>query len=147
MITIIQAEEEHISLLIPLLDSYRIFYKQNSNEKAVKNFLEARLQNKDSVIFIAYFNNTPAGFVQLFSSFSTVSLKPLYILNDLYVSHEYRKKGIGELLLNRAQDHCKFMGYKGLSLETATNNPAQKLYERLGWEKDTNFYHYFWKAD
>lgn len=147
MITIIQAKEEHISILIPLLDNYRIFYKQKSSEPEVMSFLEARLHNKDSVIFIAYFDNTPAGFVQLYSSFSTVSLKPLYILNDLYVSHDYRNKGIGELLLNRAKDHCKFMGFKGLALETATNNPAKKLYERLGWEKDTNFDHYFWKAD
>lgn len=147
MIDVVQAKEEHISILIPLLDNYRIFYMQNSNKTQVKNFLEARLKNKDSVIFIAYSDDTPAGFVQLYSSFSTVSLKPLYILNDLYVSHEYRKKGIGELLLKRAQDHCKLMGCKGLALETAKNNPAQNLYERLGWKKDTNFYQYFWKAE
>jgi hypothetical protein len=34
---------------------------------------------------------------------------------------------------------------KGLALSTATDNPAQYLYERLGWEKETGFLNYFWK--
>ncbi len=145
MITIIQAEEKHIPILIPLLDKYRIFYDQNSDEPAARGFLESRIKNKDSIIFIAFYEGSPAGFTQLYSSFSTVSLKPIFILNDLYVYNEFRKKGIGEELLNSAKDYCTLLDYKGLALETAINNPAQKLYERLGWKKNTSSLYYFWE--
>lgn len=145
MINIIQAKEEHIPILIPLLDKYRIFYDQNSDETEARRFLEARIKNKDSTIFIAFYNGSPAGFTQLYSTFSTVSLKPIFILNDLYVYNEFRKKGIGEELLNSAKNYCILLDYKGLALETAINNHAQKLYERLGWKKNTSSLYYFWK--
>ncbi|MEM7381595.1 MAG: GNAT family N-acetyltransferase, partial [Bacteroidota bacterium] len=94
----------------------------------------------------AYSNETAIGFTQLFTSFSSVSMQAVYILNDLFVDPEYRKQGVGELLLNRAKDHCIEYNYKGLALETAVDNPAQKLYERLGWVKDSHCFHYFWTA-
>jgi ribosomal protein S18 acetylase RimI-like enzyme len=146
MINIVRAKEEHIPILIPLLDKYRVFYGQISDEEAAQSFLENRMKNKDSVIFIAIDEGSPAGFTQLYTSFSTVSLKPLFILNDLYVYHKFRNRGIGEVLLNHAKEYCKLLEYKGLALETAINNPAQKLYERLGWNKNTTSLHYFWEA-
>ncbi|MGB5270715.1 MAG: GNAT family N-acetyltransferase, partial [Eudoraea sp.] len=72
--------------------------------------------------------------------------KPIFILNDLYVYKEFRKKGIGAELLISAKDYCMLSGYKGLALETAINNPAQNLYERLGWKKNTSSLYYFWEA-
>ena len=84
MINIVQAKEEHIPILIPLLDKYRVFYGQRSDKQAAQSFLENRMKNKDSVIFIAFYEGSPAGFTQLYSSFSSVSLKPIFILNDLY---------------------------------------------------------------
>jgi len=73
-------------------------------------------------------------------------MQAIYVLNDLYVLPDYRKKRIGEALLNEAKEYCSAMGYKGLALETAIDNPAQKLYERLGWEKDVHCFHYFWSS-
>ncbi len=146
MTTIIQATKEHISVLIPLLDKYRTFYNQNSDEQAARRFLENRMKNRDSVIFLAFYDSSPAGFTQLYSSFSSVSLKPIFILNDLYVYNEFRNKGIGKVLLNKAKEYCLLQECKGLALETGINNPAQKLYESLGWRRNTATLHYFWEA-
>ncbi len=143
-IQIIQAEKNHIPELVPLLDGYRRFYKQTSDEIAVQHFLEERFKNKESVILMALAEGNTAGFTQLYKSFSTVSLQPLLILNDLYVPAEYRNKGIGKALLLESQEYCARNNYKGLALETAIDNPAQKLYEQLGWEKDSHCFHYFW---
>jgi ribosomal protein S18 acetylase RimI-like enzyme len=143
-IQIVQAEDIHIPELVPLLDAYRRFYKQPSDEMAAQQFLEERFRNKESVIFIALVEGKAAGFTQLYKSFSTVSLQPLLILNDLYVPAEYRNKGIGKALLLESQEYCRRKNYKGLGLETAIDNPAQKLYEQLGWEKDSHCFHYFW---
>lgn len=145
-VTILRAQPEHITALAPLLDAYRVFYKQGSDIKAATQFLEERFQKNESVVFLSLKGEEPIGFVQLFRSFSTVSLQPVFILNDLYVRKTHRKMGIGEALLRTSQEYCRKMGYKGLALETAIDNPAQALYERMGWERDVHCFHYFWTA-
>lgn len=42
--TITKATLKHLDNLIPLFDGYRIFYKQDSNPEAVKQFLTERLK-------------------------------------------------------------------------------------------------------
>jgi len=147
MITIVEANQNHIEDVAPLFDKYRIFYGQESDQKAASHFIRERIQRKESILFIAYRDEVPVGFTQLYTSFSSVSLQPIYILNDLYVCSNNRGKGIGEALLNRAKELCKGKNYKGLALETGVENPAQKLYERLGWKKDTDCFHYFWTSE
>jgi GNAT superfamily N-acetyltransferase len=145
MIAITKATTKNIKDIAPLFDAYRVFYKQVSNLEAAKSFLKDRLTTKESVIFIAWVNGAAVGFTQLFPTFSSVSMQRSFVLNDLYVDANQRKKGIGKALLNHAKQFCIKKRYKGLALETATDNPAQKLYEQLDWKKDTEVYHYFWK--
>lgn len=144
--TIIQANIEHLDDLVPLFDGYRIFYRQDSNLKEARNFLKERLTKQDTITYIAYVDDKAIGFTQLFPSFSSVSMQPVYILNDLYVDKNYRKQGIGVALLNKAKQLCRDKNYKGLALQTETTNPAQHLYESLGWKKDTDL-QYFWTCD
>lgn len=147
MVKIVEANINHLEELIPLFDQYRTFYQQNSDLQAAKNFLEARIKNDESIIFLAYYNDEPAGFTQLYTSFSSVSMQAIFILNDLFVSKNARKKGVGEALLNRAKEICFEKNHKGLVLETGIDNPAQKLYEKLGWKKDNSSFHYFWTSN
>ena len=86
------------------------------------------------------------GFTLLYPTFSSVSLKPLLVLNDLYVVPAVRKQGVGEALLRRAQAYAIEQKTRGLTLQTAVDNPAQRLYEKVGWQRDTAFYHYMWVA-
>ncbi len=144
--TIIQATIDHLNDLIPLFDGYRVFYRQKSDIRAAKEFLYKRLAAQDTIIYIAYMDKKAVGFSQLFPSFSSVSMQPLYILNDLYVDKNYRKQGIGVALLNKAKQLCKEKNYKGLALQTEKNNPAQHLYESLGWKKDKDL-QYYWLND
>ncbi|WP_036385459.1 GNAT family N-acetyltransferase [Muricauda sp. MAR_2010_75] len=143
--TIKKATVSDLELIVPLFDAYRVFYKQGSEPTAAREFLKERFLRNETVIFIALENEEPVGFTQLYTTFSSVSLQPSYILNDLYVSPNHRKKGVGEALLNQAKSHCQENGFKGLALETAIDNPAQKLYERLDWKNDTDYIHYFWR--
>lgn len=146
MTSILKASHADIDLIAPLFDAYRVFYEQESDILKATKFLEELLTKNQSEIFLAITDDKPSGFVQLYSSFSSVSMQPVFILNDLYVDASLRKKGIATLLLNRAKEYCKSLGYKGLLLETAIDNPAQKLYEALGWKKDTACFHYFWQS-
>lgn len=130
-----------------LFDGYRQFYGQEENPEAAGRFLEERLLNGESVIFIATVEGVGAGFTQLYPLFSSVSMQRLWLLNDLYVDDRFRRMGIGEGLLKAAQEHARDTGSKGLILETQTSNrQAQRLYDATGFVKEEGFYHYFWKS-
>lgn len=141
--TIIKAHIEHLNMIAPLFDAYRVFYKQASNLETSKAFLHERLKNKESIIYLALKEDKAIGFTQLYPLFSSVTMEPMFILNDLYVDADYRSEGVGEALINKAKELCINLNYKGLGLQTAQDNPAQKLYERLGFAIDPDL-QYFW---
>lgn len=143
---IIKATQEHLDQLVSLFDGYRIFYEQSSDPEGARDFLTNRLKNNDSIIFIAYDEQSVAvGFTQLYPIFSSVSMKPLHVLNDLYVVKRFRGQGIGRSLMEYAKVHIRDINSKGLILQTAVDNPAQHLYEKLGWQRDSEYIHYTWE--
>ena len=140
---IIQANREHLNELATLFNNYRIFYRQEANLEGVKSFLNERFTKQDSVIFIAYINNVAVGFTQLYTLLSSVSMQPMFVLNDLYIEANYRNKQIGTALIDKAKTKCIENGYKGLIIQTEQTNPAQHLYQRLGFMKDKDLT-FFW---
>ena len=73
---VISATHENLSALAELFDGYRVFYKQQSDRQGAEAFLTERLNQKDSVIFIALTPQGQAmGFVQLYPSFTSVGMK------------------------------------------------------------------------
>ncbi|MGH0540758.1 GNAT family N-acetyltransferase [Bacillus cereus] len=146
-ITIIKAGLNELDLVTEVFDKYRIFYKQTSNLKEGKRFIQERMKNDQSVIFLAVENQTddvkPLGFVQLYPSFSSVTMQKLWNLNDLYVDQLVRRKGVAKTLMEKAKKYALETGAKGLTLETAIDNyNAQGLYESIGYEKDDECFHY-----
>ncbi|MEH6536298.1 MAG: GNAT family N-acetyltransferase [Psychroserpens sp.] len=144
--TITHAQLKDLDELINLFDGYRVFYKQDSNLAAAKSFLTQRLMKNDSIIYIAYIDDQAVGFTQLYPLFSSVSMKAIYMLNDLYVNSNYRGQGVGEALINRAKHLCQSENNKGLAIQTAFDNPAQHLYERLGFVRDPDL-QFFWRNE
>ncbi len=143
-IEVILAGVADIPRVAPLFDAYRQFYEQPSDLPAAEAYLTDRLARSQSVIFLARVPMGPAvGFTQLYPSFSSISMRPLWILNDLFVMPEYRRSGVGRVLLQQARAYAAGSGAAGMVLETAvTNESAQALYESLGWKRDELFYTY-----
>ena len=141
---IARAARKDIDDLVPLFDGYREFYGQRSDPAAARAFLSERIERDESVIYLAYTGpREAAGFTQLYPSFSSVSMKPLWILNDLFVRSDVRRGGVGRALVERARQHALETGAKGLVLSTGvTNRAAQTLYESCGWQRDDEFFQY-----
>lgn len=134
---------ERLGALAPLFDAYRVFYAQPSDTELARAFLRERLAQNDTVIFLAELDGKAVGFTQLFPSFSSVSAKRLWILNDLFVVPEARGSGVARALLERTRVYALETKAKGLVLSTAVDNKtAQRLYEGLGWVRDEAFYTY-----
>ena len=140
-----RAHLRDLDALVPLFDAYRRFYGEPSDRDGARRFLEERLRRADSVIFLARGDpgDAFAGFAQLYPSFSSISLKRLWILNDLFVDPAARGRGIARGLLARARALAVETGAKGLTLATAVDNTtARALYEACGWRRDEAFMHY-----
>ncbi len=144
---IIQAGPKHVDVLAPLFDLYRQFYKQPPDLDSARDYLRNRLERGEALVYLARDDQQALGFTLLYPTFSSISLKRLWILNDLYVVESGRRAGVARMLMERARQLALDTGAEGLILETAlTNLPAQKLYEGLGWKRDEEFYRYFLKV-
>ena len=142
MIITRKATTTDISSLADLFDLYRIFYHQPSDIAAATKFLKARLENNESVIFVAEQEDTMVGFTQLYPIFSSVGLQRAWLLNDLYVHAAVRKQGVAALLLDAARQHGLQTNSKYLLLETGKDNfTAQSVYEKNGWTKTSGYFY------
>ncbi|WP_428909954.1 N-acetyltransferase family protein [Niallia sp. Krafla_26] len=141
---IVQATIEDLEGVSNLFNSYRMFYQQESDLEGAKSYIKERIERKESVIFVVKDRQNYVGFTQLYPTFSSISMKRAWILNDLYVDEEARNKGVGQMLLQKAKEYAmEETGAKSLSLSTAPDNDtAQRLYEKNGYKRDTQFFHY-----
>lgn len=139
-VTVRQASILDLPELVPLFDGYRRFYERASDVAGARAFLRERLDQAQSVIFLAHDGGEPIGFTQLYPSFSSASMARIFILNDLFVREDARGKGAARQLIGHAGDFARAAGAVRLTLSTAlTNVRAQAVYESLGWQRDQSF--------
>ncbi|WP_108651652.1 GNAT family N-acetyltransferase [Dongshaea marina] len=127
-----------------LFDKYLQFYEQPADLGLCTQYIRQRMENSESVIFLATNAQGEAlGFTQLYPMFCSVAAQRYYVLYDLYINEQARKQGVARALMEQAQLFAKQAGAYKLTLETAIDNlPAQKLYESIGYQRDTEFYSY-----
>ncbi|HSL68826.1 MAG TPA: GNAT family N-acetyltransferase [Longimicrobiales bacterium] len=139
-----RATPADLAALVPLFEAYRAFYQQAPDPDQVRAFLDSRLSHEESVVFVAFQDSHAIGFTQLYPTFSSLYMTRVWILNDLFVAPEARRLGVAAALMQQARSFAAQTGAIGLTLETAiTNTAAQRLYERLGWQRDQQFYRYY----
>ncbi|WP_420798367.1 GNAT family N-acetyltransferase [Lysinibacillus cavernae] len=129
--------------VVPLFNAYREFYGQPSDLKKAELFIQERVENEESIIFLAYQEEEPVGFAQLFPLFSSVAMKRSFILNDLFVAKHARQQGVAQALMEQCYSYCRQEDARYMMLETATDNEnAQQLYEKMGMTVDKSVYYY-----
>ena len=137
--------KDDVSMVAILFDAYRVFYKQSSNLQAAFDFLEQRVDKNESTIFMATLQGEAVGFIQLYPIFSSVSLKPAWLLNDLYVAENARRQGVAEALLQQAKQFALETKAAYVMLQTSEDNyKAQSVYEKNGWIKLTDFFYEYY---
>jgi len=144
VIAIRQATIHDLDAIVPLFDAYRQFYKRPADPQRAREFLAERFRHHESIVFLAFdAGGAAVGFTQLYPLFSSVSATRKYLLNDLYVVPQARRSGAARGLIEAATHFARANGAASMSLSTAVDNAAaQRLYESLGWERDTSYYEY-----
>ena len=140
MISIHQAGPGDIDSLETLFSGYLEFYQRKHKSIAIRHFLRERIANKQSIIFIAISNAQALGFTQLYPAFASLSLKPSWILNDLFVLPSARGMGVANALMRAARQLAVETNACEIFLQTArSNHKAQALYEKLHYQRDDEF--------
>ena len=92
-VSIRRAASTDLDALAVLFDAYRVFYEKKSDPEGARRFLEDRLQNNDSIVFLAFDKHgEPLGFTQLYPLFSSVPSGPL---DPLLISSPWRHTPTG----------------------------------------------------
>lgn len=78
----------------------------------------------DDIIFLAYLENDPVGFVHINENDESYAVKSFGVINDA------RRKGIGTLLLKESTDQ---LTGKPVYLKTNSLHPAINLYHNCGF--------------
>ena len=141
---IVTAGLEQLDSLAELFDGYRQFYRQPADRRRARDYLAARIRERDSVVFLAGDEDGSAlGFTQLYPTFCSVETAGIWVLYDLFVAESARHRGVGRALMERAREHAQGSGARRIDLSTAIDNaPAQALYEDLGYRRDSEFFVY-----
>ena len=145
-----QAIESDVDVLAEIVKRYRDFQGVSAQDMhEIKAFIRERIVKSECTILIAITepSNNIIGFVQLYPTFSTVSLQRQWLLNDFYVDENERNRGIGSSLMEAVKEHFRGNS-KGFILVTEkTNIGAKRFYDRHGWETNHfDFYHYFYET-
>lgn len=138
-----QAVLADLDALSSLFDAYRQFQGKAADLSACRAFLHDRFNHAESVMFLATGAGEPAGFAQLYPSFSSTALARVFILNDLFVAQAGRRAGVASALLAAAEAYAWALGACRVSLNVAKGNTsAQNLYDTKGWVRDSEFFMY-----
>ncbi|MET9320883.1 GNAT family N-acetyltransferase [Streptomyces sp. NPDC003038] len=123
------------------LDFYGVAVEDADRPRA---FLAERIANGESLVLLADVPEAgTVGFAQVYRTFSSLSMRPAWILNDLYVAPSGRRTGAGRALLREVLRLAREAGVAGVQLETAyDNHVAQGLYEAEGFVRE-EFHPYF----
>jgi ribosomal protein S18 acetylase RimI-like enzyme len=147
-IAVAEATSRDLDEAAALFDAYRVFYRQPSDIPAARAFLSERFKRRDSVVLLARHRDVAIGFIQLYPSFSSVSMQRIWILNDLYVVPGGRRLGAGRRLMDHARDFARASGAIRLELTTEKNNTiAQALYRSCAYVRDDVFYKFILTVD
>lgn len=125
--------EEHFSDLVALFQEFATFQKATDR---MKNSLEQMKSEKEHIRgFVAKnADDTIVGYATCFYAYYTWVGKSLY-MDDLYVTPDYRGKGLGTLLLQAIKKLAEEQNCKRLRWQVSDwNTPAIEFYKTMGAE-------------
>jgi ribosomal protein S18 acetylase RimI-like enzyme len=129
--------------LARLYIAYRIFYGQAPEEQRAADFILDRLARSEGRYFLASNGPDAIGFMHLMPSTNTLAMRPIWLLEDLYVDTAVRGQGVATGLLRHAEAFARSTGAERLTLATARDNlAAQHIYKKLGYVREDHFLYF-----
>jgi GNAT superfamily N-acetyltransferase len=123
------------------VDYQRVFGETNPIFDKIEAFLLDKTENSGYTLFIAEKDGKPIAFAGLYPIYSSVTLRRQWLLNDFFVSQNYRKQGVGTALISEIKNSLS-AGAQGIILITSDKNAeAKAFYEANGFSADGNLFY------
>lgn len=136
--------------MLKMLDAYMhdpMGGEQSLKDEIARKNIEGLQNQANYVFFLAYYNGSLAGLANCFINFSTFKAKQLINIHDFAVDVKFRRKGIGEAMMNRIVDYCNTNDMCKITLEVRHDNlGAQNLYRKMGFVECEPAM-YFWEKE
>lgn len=136
--TIEKLTEDNFPEFIFLIEKLADYEKLTPPDEDAKIRLEmdAFCKNPKYEAYLAVLNGTPAGYITFYFTYSTFLAKPTLYLEDIFVSEEFRKQGIGRKLFDFCRSEAKARGCGRMDWTVLTwNQPSIDFYEKAGAER------------
>jgi GNAT superfamily N-acetyltransferase len=144
-LTVRQAVLGDVEALLPLFEDNRQFRGHEAAPQASRVFLQERIGRNETVVFLAHEGDALIGFTQMYLTYSSLLLAPVFLIDELWVLAPYRKLGVGTELEAAAIEYATAAGAVRLSMSTSTGDAVpQSVYAAAGWMRSHNHvYHFF----
>ncbi|TCP58166.1 L-amino acid N-acyltransferase YncA [Tumebacillus sp. BK434] len=107
-------------------------FQTQGNEQRVQELLNA-LWERGAYPLVAKEAEQVLGWITIGTAKDPFSGDEVGFLYELYVLGEHRGRGLGRQLMERGIQELREQGYQEIRLNVFSGNPAQKLYEALGF--------------
>jgi GNAT superfamily N-acetyltransferase len=132
--------------LLPLMRGYCDFYEVDPSDDdllAMSRALIADPDREGTQLIARDDEGRASGFATIFWTWTTLSAARIGVMNDLFVTERARGTGVAEALIAACAERCRGHGAVSLDWTTARDNyRAQRLYERVGAERDERWVDY-----
>jgi ribosomal protein S18 acetylase RimI-like enzyme len=119
-------------------DSRRFLPTRQRTPADYGKFMSAQLEDPDIVVLVADDNGDVIGYTYAaVEGYDYMALRgPADVLHDIIVDPEYRRRGVGRLLLNATLAELESRGVPRVVLTTAERNEAaQRLFASVGFRR------------
>ncbi len=110
--------------------------KDSKMTDSYREFMKSKIESTDGKVFVARKNDKIVGYTMVFikDEIPIFRNKKTGFVSDLFVKKEFRNKGIGAMLVEKAFEWFRQKGMKFVSLPVyADNAPARSFYRKLGF--------------
>jgi ribosomal protein S18 acetylase RimI-like enzyme len=137
------ASAADVKELVRLYVAYRLFYGEAPEQERAAAFIHDRVTQSSGRYFLAWNVDNAIGFMHLMPSTNTLAMRPIWLLEDLYVDVSARGQGVATALLSHAEAFARSTGAERLTLATAHDNlAAQHIYKKLGYVREEHFLYF-----
>jgi len=138
------ASATNLHELVRLYVAYRVFYGEAPEQERAIAFIRDRVTQSSGRYFLAWDDTSRAiGFMHLMPSTNTLAMRPIWLLEDLYVDGLARGQGFATALLRYAEAFARTTGAERLTLATAHDNvAAQHVYKKLSYVREEHFLYF-----
>jgi ribosomal protein S18 acetylase RimI-like enzyme len=139
------AAEKNIPQILALLREFAEYENLTEFCEATEEKLRIALfgEGKVAEAILALDGEQTIGYAVFYPNFATFRGQRGFYLEDIYITENYRKKGIGETMLKYIAKLGTARGYERIDFQVLDwNAPAIRFYESLGAHRDETERHF-----